>query len=217
MHDWMTHAGRIFAQAGWVAWPLAVLSVVSVGLCLERWLALRGMRRQTSAPRLAPVAAALAAGDLAGARRAAPGPLVAGYLGLLGSQRPGVDEWEAHAAGDLARERLERFLPFLSTVITAAPMLGILGTVTGIIQSFGLLGDAETVRDTTAMAAGISEALYTTAFGLTLALVLILPYNAFRVAASRCAAALETLGLAALAGSGAADPAQSDSASTSRS
>ncbi|MEO0630857.1 MAG: MotA/TolQ/ExbB proton channel family protein, partial [Planctomycetota bacterium] len=71
-----------------------------------------------------------------------------------------------------------------------------------IIQSFGLLGSAEVARDTTAMAAGISEALYTTAFGLVIALVVLFPYNAFRGAADGALATLETLGAAAIEGGG---------------
>ena len=80
-------------------------------------------------------------------------------------------------------------------------MLGILGTVTGIIKSFGLLGSAERVTDTAAMAVGISEALYTTAFGLVIALVVLFPYNHFRKATDRALGVLETVGAAAVEGS----------------
>ena len=77
-------------------------------------------------------------------------------------------------------------------------MLGILGTVTGIIKSFGLLGNAEQVTDPAAMAVGISEALYTTAFGLIIALVVLFPYNHFRRSADRAMGVFETIGAAAL-------------------
>ncbi|MEM8757629.1 MAG: MotA/TolQ/ExbB proton channel family protein [Planctomycetota bacterium] len=186
----MTRAFEIFAAAGWVAWPLLALSVVSVAVCLERAVAFWWVRRRLDGP-------AAVAGVLSG--RGVEG-LAGRFLAEVRSSAGDgpVGEAAVLAALESSRARLERYLPLLSTAITAAPMLGILGTVTGIIQSFGLLGEAETVRDTTAMAAGISEALYTTAFGLGLALVLVLPYNLFRGWASRSLSELETVGVAAM-------------------
>ena len=71
-----------------------------------------------------------------------------------------------------------RGLAIVSTIITAEPMLGILGTVTGIIQTFSQLNGADGVANPMAATAGIGEALITTAAGLIAALVLLIPYNA---------------------------------------
>ena len=68
-------------------------------------------------------------------------------------------------------------LTIVSTIITAEPMLGILGTVTGIIRTFSDLGSAAGISDPLAASAGIGEALITTAAGLVACLVLIFPYN----------------------------------------
>lgn len=68
-------------------------------------------------------------------------------------------------------------LVIVSTIITAEPMLGILGTVTGIMQTFGALNGAEGVANPMAATAGIGEALITTAAGLIASLVLLFPYN----------------------------------------
>ena len=68
-------------------------------------------------------------------------------------------------------------LVFVSTIITAEPMLGILGTVTGIMQTFGALNGADGVANPMAATAGIGEALITTAAGLVASLVLLFPYN----------------------------------------
>ena len=65
----------------------------------------------------------------------------------------------------------------VSTIITAEPMLGILGTVTGIMQTFGALNGADGVANPMAATAGIGEALITTAAGLVASLVLLFPYN----------------------------------------
>ena len=77
-----------------------------------------------------------------------------------------------------AGRRDGRGLTVVSTIITAEPMLGILGTVTGIIQTFSQLqGGADGVANPMAATAGIGEALITTAGGLIAALILLFPYN----------------------------------------
>ena len=70
-----------------------------------------------------------------------------------------------------------RGLGIVSTIITAEPMLGILGTVTGIIQTFGQLNGADGVANPMAATASIGEALITTAGGLIASLILLFPYN----------------------------------------
>lgn len=86
---------------------------------------------------------------------------------------------------------LQRGFGLISTIITAEPMLGILGTVTGIIKTFGAfkLSDAASPLAATA---GIGEALVTTAAGLVAALVLLFPYNLLLGLLARAAAKLET-------------------------
>ena len=76
-----------------------------------------------------------------------------------------------------AGRRNARGLAIVSIIITAEPMLGILGTVTGIIQTFGALNGSGGAANPLAATAGIGEALVTTAAGLVASLILILPYN----------------------------------------
>ena len=76
-----------------------------------------------------------------------------------------------------AGRRDGRGLVIVSTIITAEPMLGILGTVTGIIRTFSQLNGADGVVSPAAATAGIGEALITTAGGLIASLILIFPYN----------------------------------------
>ncbi|TVQ62724.1 MAG: MotA/TolQ/ExbB proton channel family protein [Phycisphaerales bacterium] len=106
---------------------------------------------------------------------------------------PGASENAAHELLERARPAFERFAPTLSTIITAAPMLGILGTVVGIIASFRLLGGSGPIDDPTAVAGGIATALYTTAFGLVIALGTLFPYAIFRARADRLIGRLETI------------------------
>lgn len=77
---------------------------------------------------------------------------------------------------------MKRNMTMLDTIITAAPLLGILGTVVGIISSFNLLG-GQTIPDPSAVTAGISQALITTAYGLSISIITIFPYNYF---SSKC-------------------------------
>ena len=76
-----------------------------------------------------------------------------------------------------AGRRNARGLTVVSTIITAEPLLGILGTVTGIMQTFGALNGAEGAVNPMAATAGIGEALVTTAAGLVASLILLFPYN----------------------------------------
>lgn len=75
--------------------------------------------------------------------------------------------------------RMSRFMPVLDTIITLSPLLGILGTVLGIIESFELLG-VEGARDPMAVTGGIARALITTAAGLTIAILMLIPFNFYR-------------------------------------
>jgi biopolymer transport protein ExbB len=80
-------------------------------------------------------------------------------------------------AANLEVPRLERFLSTLSTVGNLATLLGLLGTVTGNIKSFGVIGQLGVVGDPGLLARGIAEALLTTAFGLIVAIPVIFFYN----------------------------------------
>ena len=86
--------------------------------------------------------------------------------------------------------RLQRGFGVLSTIISAEPMLGILGTVTGIIQTFGAFRVADASAPLAATA-GIGEALITTAAGLVAALMLLFPYNFLLGLLARAAERLE--------------------------
>jgi biopolymer transport protein ExbB len=87
-------------------------------------------------------------------------------------------------------KRMRRYLPVLDTIITAAPLLGILGTVIGIIHSFDMLGMAG-IQDPQAVTAGIAQALITTAAGLVIAILTLFPYNYFMTKVEKAASRIE--------------------------
>ena len=75
-------------------------------------------------------------------------------------------------------QRMNHFMPILDTMITVAPLLGIFGTVLGIISSFDMLGSSG-LADPKLVTSGIAQALITTATGLGIAIIAVIPYNYF--------------------------------------
>jgi len=194
----------VFESGGWVMWPLLALSVLSVGLSVERILFWSVTHRPGRRRWLASLGAALRRGDASSVRAvcARDGSVYSAVAqGLM--DREHIDAALVEFV-EQERPRIERFSGVLSTIVTAAPLLGILGTVTGIIESFRLLGaggaGAAPVTDPSAVASGIAEALITTAFGLVVALVTLFPYVAFRASINRCLGRIEALGASAIEG-----------------
>lgn len=195
---WFDDAADLMQRGGPVMWPILALSALAVTLILERSAFFWRCNRPSQQSRVATLNKRLRTGDRAGALR-----LAEADHSLFGeAARRLLDEPATEAAAteilETQRHRLERFLPTLSTIITAAPMLGILGTVLGIISSFEVLGDAAASRDPALVGQGIAAALLTTAAGLVVALVTLLPYNLLRTQADRTLSQLEALMAAGL-------------------
>lgn len=88
-------------------------------------------------------------------------------------------------------QRFNRGISMLDTIVTLAPLLGLFGTVTGMIHAFGLLGASE-LGAPTAITGGIAEALVATAFGLLIAMVSLLPFNFLNTQLERARQEIET-------------------------
>ena len=180
-------------RGGVVMWPLLAMSVIGVTLCIERlwfWSTNNRPGRHDDLQRLARL---LRDGEHDKAiqqvnnDRSVYGRVVLRLLDEPISEALVVDVVESQ------RPRLERFMPTLSTIITAAPMLGILGTVLGIISSFEVIGQAGSAGDPSLVSQGIAEALLTTATGLIVALLILIPYNLFRSQVDRTLGRIEML------------------------
>ena len=87
-------------------------------------------------------------------------------------------------------DRMRRYLPILDTIITVSPLLGIFGTVIGIILSFEMLGSAG-IEEPQAVTAGIAQALITTASGLGIAILSLFPFNYFNSRVEKAATTIE--------------------------
>lgn len=186
---------QFFIAGGWVMYPLLGLSLVALSLIFERFAFWVLGPQRRGIHRLGLYLSTLAEGDidraiaLSRSDRSLEGTLV--RRAIHQSERSNESVLIGHI--EALRPSIERFVPTLGTIIAAAPLLGILGTVTGIIQSFDLLGQATSVSDPAIVAGGIAEALYTTAFGLSIALLTLFPHVYFKSRADRALGHLEVL------------------------
>lgn len=192
---------ELMDRGGPVMWLLLAVSVLSLTLILERCWFFGRTNSGGRLRRVAEVARLLRHGD-----REAAKPFARQDTTVYGDAvRRLLDEPPTEAGAvevvELQRSRLERFMPMLSTIITAAPMLGILGTVVGIVRAFERLSGDREALDLNLLSGDIGEALITTAAGLVVALVTLFPYNLFRGQVERSLSRLESLAASGL-GSG---------------
>jgi len=172
----------ILQAAGWPIWFLLVASIISVALIIERGVALR---RQKIVPAglLQGVVAEFRQGginDQALARLNAHSPLgrvFAAGLRNVRSSREVMKESIEEAGRGVAHD-LERFLTTLGTIATVSPLLGLFGTVVGMIEIFGSATAAG--NNPQVLAHGISVALYNTGFGLLIAIPSLIAHRHYR-------------------------------------
>jgi len=185
---------ELILKGGPVMWPLLACSIVALAIVFERlvfWFRLSMHKNQTLINRIFTLTEE---GDFETAiREGETSPcLVCRILtsGLAHHKYGLAQSLEAAALFEI--EKMKRYLSVLDTIITAAPLLGILGTVSGIIVSFDLLGDAG-IEDPKAVTGGIAQALITTATGLSIAIATLLPYNALTRKVERVTRHIEQL------------------------
>ncbi len=168
--------------AGWPIYPLLLASIVAVALIIERSVSLR--RRKIVPPTLLDEVVTvyrrqgITPDVLEKLSRDSPlGQVLSAGLGNVNSPREVMKEAIEEAGGSAAHD-LERFLTTLGTIASAAPLLGLFGTVIGMIEIFGSQGPTGT--NPQQLAQGISIALYNTAFGIGIAVPSIIFYRHFR-------------------------------------
>jgi biopolymer transport protein ExbB len=175
--------------------PLFLCSLISLAVVYDRWVSFRSNKKVDTRSLRAKVLSSLQAGDVQAAIHeceTAKGPIAAVMLAGLRSygqlQAKGestetirmvvgevMEDYSAQSMG-MVNKRLD----VLTTIGTAAPLLGMTGTVTGMIASFAGLADAaSSAGGGAAVANGISEALVTTAVGLVIALGAVIPQSVF--------------------------------------
>ncbi len=178
---------KLFLLGGVVMWPLLGFSILAVALILERirfWLRIgqrqdRFVREFFTLYRRNPQSAFA----MLKLQKNADLPIVRIFLAALELENPTPEEFRLalESAAQAELPLLKRFNTVFETIISVAPLLGLLGTILGLMESFASLkiGDVGGSK-TTDVTAGISEALISTASGLVVAIVTLLFANSFR-------------------------------------
>jgi biopolymer transport protein ExbB len=183
---------EFFFKGGPVMYPLLACSVIALTVVIERLLFWVREDLRRNQPLVDEVLELCRKGDWDSVRAKAKGSrdYVIRILvnGILHREFSMTKAMETAAADEM--KRMRRFLGLLDTMITVAPLLGILGTVTGIITAFNLMGTAGIDQPHLATA-GIAEALITTAAGLLIAIPSIIPFNYFNSRAEDAALNIE--------------------------
>lgn len=187
-------------HGGPVMYPLLFLSIFSLSLTVERILFWSRVGSRKARGEVETLIEALRAGKRDRVISLCDGSTLPDMAVAARMAIDGSDDGVAAAAAEIQRHRLERFSVILSTIITASPMIGILGTVIGIIKSFQVLGTQSGLADPRGVSGGIGEALITTASGLAVALLTLFPYMAFKGLADRALGRMESVIAAAQIG-----------------
>ncbi|MBK9324841.1 MAG: MotA/TolQ/ExbB proton channel family protein [Thiobacillaceae bacterium] len=172
----------LIEAAGWPIWPLIIASILALAIIFERFYTLRrpqvipnglleqaltNLRQHGPNPDL-----------LRGLAEGSPlGRVLASGIRNLGANREVMKE-SLEETGRAVAHDLERYLMSLGTIASVAPLLGLLGTVIGMVEIFG--SQAPSGGNPAALAHGISVALYNTAFGLIVAIPSMIFYRFFR-------------------------------------
>lgn len=194
MSEWIAWLPGWFVAGGLVMWPLLACSVVTSVVFLEKLWTLRS--RRVLQPDVARVVQLRASerrlGDAASHCRENPGPYAAIALAALDAAPFGPAEVR-NAVSDAGRQvgaRLERHLPVVRMVAAIAPLLGLLGTVLGMISVFAVISRSG-LGQAGQLSGGIQEALLTTAFGLAIAIPSLLVHEGFRSRVDRLLLVME--------------------------
>jgi biopolymer transport protein ExbB len=183
---------QFFLKGGPIMWPILLSAVVAVAVVGERafWWWREGTKRDPEA--MEQILAALENGDVPAATKSAEGsddPVIRMVYRGLNHAHTSLQGALQLAAG-IELKRAGRFLNVMDTLVTLAPLLGLLGTVTGLMRAFLNIGSAE--LSVTAVTGGIGEALIATACGLGIAIFALIPFNFFSAKLTQLQFDLET-------------------------
>ncbi|UCD65765.1 MAG: MotA/TolQ/ExbB proton channel family protein [Deltaproteobacteria bacterium] len=183
---------QIFIDGGPIMYPLLACSILVLTVIIERTIFWVGIDYTRNAKLLDEVMELCRVGDWESVRQKVSGTrdftvkvLVSGILHRQFSMSKAM---EAAATDEI--NQMKRYMGVLDTMITVAPLLGILGTVLGIIDSFEVMGTSG-IEHPRAVTGGIAQALITTASGLAIAILSVFPYNYFNSRIEKAALHIE--------------------------
>ncbi len=173
-------------------WPILATSLVAVAVVAERSVWWFWLRTKAEPHKLDKVYSLLEEGEIDQAMKLSSqsaDPILHVIAQGLSHHHTSLENALQVAAG-IELERAGRFLTVLDTIVTLGPLLGLLGTVTGIMNAFHFVGNEEVAA--IKVSGGIAEALIATATGLTIAITTLIPLNFFTTRVSKFTFALQT-------------------------
>ncbi|TDN61438.1 MotA/TolQ/ExbB proton channel family protein [Paraburkholderia sp. BL10I2N1] len=181
MNDWTT-LGDAVRLGGWVIYPLSVLAVAAMAIILDRAYALwrfARVPRDVADPTARGGPDGRFAGDIIGKL---PHQHALCRLARLLDNDKHAPRWRIEARIEATAVQIERDMSrglwLLETIVTAAPLLGLLGTIVGMMHSFRLIGGDGLVNPA-GVSGGVAQALIATAIGLVIALIALFAFNYF--------------------------------------
>lgn len=195
---------KLTLEGGIIMIPIALLLIIGLYLAVERWLTIR--RAAKIDPNfMANIKDMVTNGNIAGARNLCQrsstpiARMIEKGISRIGKPMKNI-EVSIENTGKLEIYKLEKGLPVLATISGAAPMLGFLGTVTGMITAFFAMATSGNNVEISSLAGGIYEALVTTVAGLIVGIIAYMAYNLLTASIERVihkmeAAAVEFLDL----------------------
>lgn len=183
---------NLFIKGGPIMYPLLICSIIALTVIIERTIFWIGEDYRRDQAMVNEVLSLAERGnwETARARIGDSKDFIIRILvaGILHREFSIAKAMETAASDEL--DRMRRYLPILDTIITVSPLLGIFGTVIGIILSFEMLGSAG-IEEPQAVTAGIAQALITTASGLGIAILSLFPFNYFNSRVEKAATTIE--------------------------
>lgn len=182
----------LFIKGGPIMWPILIVVLVAVAVVGERIVWWTSLSKNRDPKRLEEVLTAIEVGDFTTAATRAKDsedPVIRMVWHGINHVHSSMQGALQVAAG-VELQRAGRFLTAMDTLITLAPLLGLLGTVTGIMGSFNSIGGSELAVEK--VTGGIGEALIATGAGLGIAIFVLIPYNYFSARVARLQFELET-------------------------
>jgi len=170
---------ELYKHGGPIMWPIALVSFVTLTMVLERTIFLVSERGTRDAATVDKMFTLIEQQNIDAAIKLGKGSK--DYIARILTEALVNRNYSLSSAflgaSSAAVDRIQQGISVLDTCVTAAPLLGLLGTVTGMMNTFGALGDGDIAASASKITGGVGEALIATACGLVIAIVGLVPYN----------------------------------------
>lgn len=170
---------ELYKHGGPIMWPIAMVSFVTLTMVLERTIFLISEKNVRDPETVEKMFSLIETQSFEAAAKLGKGSkdYIARILAdAVVNREYSLSSAFLRAAG-LAVDRIQQGISVLDTCVTAAPLLGLLGTVTGMMNTFGALGEGDIAASASKITGGVGEALIATACGLVIAIIGLIPYN----------------------------------------